>query len=332
LTLAFAALWVGVNDQPFRLLLTDIGLCGALLGMGVLAAFALRREAPRLTLVGAAGIPGFMLVQGWFRDRIAGGLPLTYDAVLLNLDRALGLDPAYAVGRWFVASPFLAASSALFYAALPLLVALVFAAAVRGGAPRSDPVRLLLICGAVQLVGAMLYRLVPAVGPRYVFGGFPLEVPLVAPVLLAPFPEYPRNAVPSVHFALAIVLLRASRGGTWIFPISLIWCVAIGLATLGMGEHYLIDLVIAVPFALGIEAAVERRGLARPAVAGLLMAAWIAVVRTLTIPPPAAGWAAMVATVVVGCALVLQPPAVRGTVESDGRGLGGRLPQGAARR
>jgi hypothetical protein len=300
--------------------------------MGVLAVFALRERATRLTVLGAAGIPAFMLVQGWFRDLIAGKSPFTYDAVLLVLDRALGFDPAYTVGRWFVASPLAAATCGLMYAALPVQVALVYTAAVRGKAVRADPVRLLLTCAALQLVGAVVYRLVPAVGPRYVFDGFPYTRPEVAPVLVAAALEYPRNAVPSVHFALALVLLRASRGAGWVFAWSGGWTAAIGLATLGMGEHYLIDLVVAVPFAFGIEALWERRGFARPMMAAAITLAWIGAVRTATIPALATAWTAMIATLVLGAALALPARSASQTSAWGWRELRGRLQEGTGRR
>ena len=327
-----AALSLRANDDARQLLLADVGLCGALVGMGVLAAFALRERAPRLTVLGAAGIPAFMLVQGWFRDQIAGKSPFTYDAVLLALDRALGFDPAYTVGRWFVSLPLVSATCALLYAALPVQVALVYAAAVRGKAVRADPVRLLLTCAALQLVGAVVYRVVPAVGPRYVFDGFPYTRPEIAPVLVAAPLEYARNAVPSVHFALALVLLRASRGAGWVFASSVGWTAAIGLATLGMGEHYLIDLVVAVPVAFGMEALWERRGFARPLLAAAVTLAWIGVVRTAMIPSAATAWIAMIATIVLGAALALAPRSASEVSGWGWRDLRGGVQEGTGRR
>jgi hypothetical protein len=303
LSAAFAAFWIGTNDQSTRSLLGDPGLVGAMLGFGALAAVALLGRAPPLTVLGAVGIPAFTLVQGWLLALVAGGLPLTYDAVLLAFDRSLGFDPAYALGRLFVESPWLAGACGLLYAALPVQVALLYAAALRGKAPHADPVRLLITSAAVQLLGALVYRLVPAVGPRYVFAGFPDDVPDVQPLLVTVALEYPRNAMPSVHLALALVLLRASRGGGWVSLLSVLWCLAIGLATLGMGEHYLVDLVVAVPFAFGIEAACARRGGWRPAVAAVVTALWIGVVRSRAVPSQLAAWAAVIGTVAIGSML-----------------------------
>ncbi len=328
----FAAVWTWTNGQSPGPLLADPGLGASMLGFGTLAALALWGKAPRLTVLGAVGIPGFMLVQGWALARIAGAAPITYDTVLLAIDRALGFDPAYVLGQLFAAWPWLAGACELLYATLPLQVAMVYAAAVRGTAPHASPVRLLVTCAAVQIVGALVYRLVPAVGPRYVFGGFPHDVPLLSPVLVSAALEYPRNAMPSVHLALALVVARASRGGGWVHVLSVLWCTAIAVATLGMGEHYLIDLVVAVPFAIGIEAACAGRGAWRPVVAGLLTALWIGAVRARAVPPPLTAWTAMLATLAIGWRVGAPAPVPQASGRSGPRGLRERLLAGVGLR
>ncbi len=56
----------------------------------------------------------------------------------------------------------------------------------------------------------------------------------------------PRNAMPSLHMTWALLAL-------WYSPRRLLWASAVSvrltaLATVGLGEHYLIDLAAAVPF------------------------------------------------------------------------------------
>ena len=106
--------------------------------------------------------------------------------------------------------------------------------------------------------GFVLYNLFPAVGPIHVFGKqFP---DLAPPAGLAPFQlvaagEAPRNAMPSVHIAMALLILWNSRLGPRVWRV--VAAVLLGitvLATLGFGEHYLVDLLVAAPFALGASA------------------------------------------------------------------------------
>jgi hypothetical protein len=74
-----------------------------------------------------------------------------------------------------------------------------------------------------------------------------------------------------------------------------LWLVATMFATLAMGQHYLVDLVVAVPFAALVDAlagggAPARKSSARGqliATAALLLAVWYAIL--LLAPPGASG-------------------------------------------
>ncbi len=60
--------------------------------------------------------------------------------------------------------------------------------------------------------------------------------------------------MPSLHMAWALLVWWYSRGlSWWERSIALLFLVFTLLATLGTGEHYLIDLIVAFPFALLIE-------------------------------------------------------------------------------
>jgi membrane-associated phospholipid phosphatase len=63
--------------------------------------------------------------------------------------------------------------------------------------------------------------------------------------------DVPRNAVPSLHSAWALLIwwsLRYSKN--WMRGLATVFLALTLLATLGLGEHYPIDLVVALPFAV----------------------------------------------------------------------------------
>jgi hypothetical protein len=64
-----------------------------------------------------------------------------------------------------------------------------------------------------------------------------------------------RNAIPSLHMAWVLLVWWNSRGlARWIRAIALLFVVLTVMATLGTGEHYFIDLVVAFPFSLMVQA------------------------------------------------------------------------------
>lgn len=91
-----------------------------------------------------------------------------------------------------------------------------------------------------------LYLVFPCSGPLYVFKAFPNVSPTVAPHPINL--TAPPNCLPSLHMTIAIVLLYFAsrwRVGT---ILGTIYLALIVLSTLGTGEHYVVDLIAAVPF------------------------------------------------------------------------------------
>ena len=71
-----------------------------------------------------------------------------------------------------------------------------------------------------------------------------------------PIADAPRNAMPSVHVAATLLVFWNSIGWPkWARAITAVFLLLTVLATLGFGEHYLVDLVVAVPFCLAVQAA-----------------------------------------------------------------------------
>jgi hypothetical protein len=135
------------------------------------------------------------------------------------------------------------------------------------------------------------YLTVPVAGPRFVFAGFPFDVPHLVPSDLRLLPldsEIERNGVPSLHFASALLVWWNLRRLNWRLRAATgFFLVGTVLATLGLGEHYLVDLVIAVPFALALQAGLMAPASASPRIRWLavtvgttLTLAWLAVLRS----------------------------------------------------
>ena len=114
--------------------------------------------------------------------------------------------------------------------------------------------------------------------------------------------DIPRNAIPSLHSAWALLLFWSVRHcRQWIRHAAAVFLALTLLATLGLGEHYVIDLVVAVPFAAFVMAACAREH-RRAAVLGALVMAWLAYLRfgfLLIAPAPALAWVAVLATLAV---------------------------------
>ncbi len=232
-----------------------------------------------LTLIVAASFPLFVLVSNFFLHLTAALLPRTYDNVLFHFDKSLGWNAAFALGRVLDRVPFAKVVVLVNYLSLPVAAAALFVVSV-GKREATVLARVLLLAPAAAYLCYFLY---PAAGPRYLFGpaypdgtvlpdGVPLSLQVVAP--------YPRNCMPSLHTVWPLLLVfNARAAGRWlrIVLVGVLGLTVIG--TLGLGEHYLVDLVVAVPFAVAMQAAGtmgDRRSRYRiGGIAGVLVAAWL---------------------------------------------------------
>jgi hypothetical protein len=125
----------------------------------------------------------------------------------------------------------------------------------------------------------LFYLLVPACGPRHAFGAaFPMGLPEVAaiPVKLAFWP----NAIPSLHFATALLFVYFAGRNRLLRCIAWAYLAGTAAATLAF-EHYLIDLVVAVPYAFFAIRLAESRF--APALRNLaVVLAWLVSIRFAT--------------------------------------------------
>ena len=235
----------------------------------------------------ALAIPGFVFIATVALSGTGHAHPMTFDRVLYAFDGSLGFQPSFVLGRLVSRLPWLGVLAGLAYEQVPV-AALILYTATMGAGERRRP-DLLLALGAASLVGYLLYSLVPAAGPIDLFPSrFPNFAPPLAgfQVVPASIPaNIPRNAMPSLHMAWAVLIWwNARRSAISLRAGYLVYLMLTIFATLASGEHYLIDLVVALPFALAIQAAfsVRLRDLPRfvPFWAGwIITLAWLGFLR-----------------------------------------------------
>jgi len=184
--------------------------------------------------------------------------PKTFDLYLYSVDCSLRVQFSFLLGQMFARYQWFRFTGLLFYIALPLPLALVYAARLRLKNKNAFPAMLaFLVTGPM---GVLFYNLVPASGPVHIFGQdfpwHPFSTSQAMHMVLATVPlKGARNAIPSLHMAWALLVWWNSKGLTrWIRVIALAFVIFTVLATLGTGEHYFVDLVVAFPFAVMVQA------------------------------------------------------------------------------
>jgi len=270
----------------------------ALLGLGSLGLLGLRAAwstgVQRKNLRYALLPPLLFVLLGYAGSaplQITGQLhPRTLDMNLYAFDASLGPQLSFVVGRVVYQSRWLAHISLFWYYALPPVLMLVYAKQLVLRQSLASMVFLAFFL--LGPIGVLFYNLVPACGPAYLFGSnfpwHPLDVTQIRAMRIEPAAiPGARNAFPSLHMAWALLawwcskeLSRPTRLVTFLFLAGTV------LATLGLGEHYFVDLVASYPLALMVEAAsflsirlLDRHRLV-PLLAGLFMTlGWVALVR-----------------------------------------------------
>jgi PAP2 superfamily len=261
-TLALGLLDFGILDFPPKLMawFSFLGV-SSLLVLGAACIRAKPNEGRRLLY---AWIPAFLfVVSEWFAsnwlDWTAAAHPKTLDLYLLSFDASLHVQLSFVLGRVFAYSTTLRSICLLFYIGLPLVIALIYGGRLRrSGTNAFAAMVAFLVTGPL---GILFYNIFPACGPIHMAHRFfpfhPLSVADTSRLLLEPIAiAGPRNAIPSLHMAWTLLAWWYSRGLSWWERlVALLFLAFTVLATLGTGEHYFVDLVVAFPFALMVQAA-----------------------------------------------------------------------------
>jgi hypothetical protein len=265
LVLAFALFFATVDFRflhfaPKLMAWFSFAGVSSLLVMGIRAIWAENRPARTMLLY--AAIPALLFVGSEYfastmLDWTTRAHPRTLDLYLLSFDYSLRVELASLAGRLFVTNPWFHVPGLLAYVSLAVPLSLVYAGRLVRYKERAFPSMLaFLITGPL---GILFYNLFPACGPHALFQqGFPFHpfpMEQASRLLLEPLAVAgPRNAIPSLHLAWALLAWWYSRGLSWFERVVVFSFLALtAFATLGTGEHWFVDLIVAFPFALMIQ-------------------------------------------------------------------------------
>jgi PAP2 superfamily len=241
--------------------------CHAVIGLGLASILVLgvrawrgtgtSRTLPLIYLLPALVALMFTFVAGLYMNFTAKYFPTPADHLAYAADAAHGFQPSFATGRLFAAAPLLkVVCHAIYVAPSP---ALVFVYTFQVRAKKPPPVDVVTELLVLVLVGYAFYFFFPVCGPGFAFGdAFPDRPPPVEDVLAHP-PQVPdrwRNGMPSLHLATVLLAYWLARPyGMWVRVVAAVFVAGNVLATMGLGEHYFVDLVVALPFTLMVHAA-----------------------------------------------------------------------------
>lgn len=182
-------------------------------------------------------------------------LPLTFDFHLYRIDAAfgqtartlaglVGSDQSHLLGQ--LTHGVYDILGFLFFPLLALLV----------GENKSRSLNVWRTLFVPYVVAALCYLWLPATGPGVAIAGYPATAAAVQEVqaaMVSVLPA-PRNAMPSLHLSSAIwiFMLCAALLRKWLFVAGALFVLGTAWATLAIGEHYVIDLVVAMPFAAAL--------------------------------------------------------------------------------
>lgn len=173
-------------------------------------------------------------------------VPLKLDQYIYCIDSIFG-EPSFTLGRYFIQHPLFGIITTKAYDTLPCAILITFSAYLW----TRPKLEVLYVMRAILLdfiLALPIYLLIPVCGPKYAFTSFPFGNPThLVPhaILLTAAP----NGIPSVHMTTALLLFFFLRRWNWGGIFGFIYLLLNILATLGSGEHYLLDLIAAIPYA-----------------------------------------------------------------------------------
>jgi len=232
----------------------------SLLILGLRTVWANQKDRKLLLL---AFVPSILFVSSeYFADDLlqwtSANHPKVFDLYLYSFDASLHVQIPFLIGQWFARWPNLRVTGLLFYVALAIPIALIYLGRLLRIGDKAIPSFLALL--ATGPMGVLFYNVLPALGPAHLFGRnfpwAPLSISQASRLFVEPVPlSGAPNAIPSLHMAWALLVWWYSRGlSWWERSIALLFLLFTVLATMGTGEHYFIDLIVALPFAVFIEA------------------------------------------------------------------------------
>ncbi|WP_321476179.1 phosphatase PAP2 family protein [uncultured Paludibaculum sp.] len=224
---------------------------GCLLVLGARVFLVSERERwPASRLFAIAWISGwFWVALGFLLPLTQRMCPLTIDPLFHAVDGQFGFHLSFLLGRILAGRPAAWNLTATIYYALPAMAGLALAVDFRNpnSAYRSFPMFV-----TMGLIGFSLYWFCPAAGPKFAFAAdWPARLQPAGSLSPLSLPGVARNCMPSLHFASALGCYWVLRHSRRIYrALAGVFLLGTFFATLALGEHYLIDLIVAVPFTL----------------------------------------------------------------------------------
>lgn len=202
-------------------------ICVYAAALSIFLASALRKNrwSRRQDLLTAAAYLFFIAIGVQIQTAFTH-IGVTLDPLLLRADRGLGFDPI-GFAQAFAPHRFLMAALTFAYVAMPVMIGVAWIAEQDLTARRAVIVAGLLCFG--------FYAICPAVGP----GHYDWRMHTAG--------GWWRNCMPSMHFTWALLIAwnaRSRRLRAVLWP----YVVVVAIATLATGEHYLVDLLAAIPY------------------------------------------------------------------------------------
>lgn len=210
-----------------------------------------------------AFVPSLLFVTSeWFASNMLDLTeqlhPRTLDLFLYSFDGSLHVQLSFLMGQAYALWPWFKIIGELFYIGLPIPIAVVYSGQLLRVRERAVPaMAAFLLTGPI---GILFYNIFPAMGPIHLVRGsfpwHPLDSETFRRVILEPVAIHgPRNAIPSLHMGWVLLTWWYSRGlSAFERSITLLFVLFTICATMGTGEHYFVDLVVAYPFALLMQA------------------------------------------------------------------------------
>lgn len=182
-------------------------------------------------------------LAGGFVSLLAAHRPARYDLYVNRFDALFG-HPSFLLGRWVASSHFLTALVGQVY---EMPVTVMLAVFIVYSYLREDEKFLVVRAFLLNLFLALpIYIAFPVCGPKYAFPGFPYSPEFGPPHVVAI--AAPPNGVPSVHNSIAMLCAAFLWRWKWGRVFGSLFVALTMLATLANGEHYVFDLLSAIPF------------------------------------------------------------------------------------
>jgi hypothetical protein len=218
-----------------------------------------RKSALQAGLAGACLLLLLYFFSGPLLLRTTRNHSQVLDLYLYSFDASLHVQFSFVLGALLRKWPLLNTIAGVFYIGLPVSLTVAFAGLIASRIRRGLEAIFSFCLGGPLAI--FCYGLFPAVGPRALFQAsfpfHPFQTQQVARLIVEPLTIHSLvNAMPSLHMTWALLAWWYSRGLSKLArALTAAFLFFTIISTMGMGEHYFVDLVVAFPFALFLESA-----------------------------------------------------------------------------